>query len=147
MSLNKDLREKIGRSARKRALELYSFSSFDLSIRDFYDTLIPTANRKQYRIYQKELLGGIDTAGMAFIQSLQGFNNISNTTISSIISCMKSLSNDTNKETALNFFNEIPEYKYCSKGGLGHYLHCFPESSSLNYLVKNLALKLDSWNQ
>ena len=97
LALNKDLREKLGRSSRNRALELYSFSNFDLSLRNFYDSLIPKVNPRYYHIYKREILEEIDTAGRAFIQSLQGFNSISNSIVSSIVSCMTPLANDTSK--------------------------------------------------
>ena len=140
---NENLRKNFGISARNKIIELYEFGNFDRTLGNFYESLNWNLDRAEYKIYKECLIQGIDDGGKAFIQSLQSINGVCKNSVDSIISSMSSTVSKSDKITAIRFFNTYPEYKYNSKGGLGQYLYFFPDSISLNILVKNLSLEVD----
>ncbi len=141
LSSSEKLRNSLGAAARKKIAKLYNFEGFEAFLRNFYGSIYHNRERAKYKIYKEELLKEVDDGGKCFIQSLQGIKNVNANVIPSIISAMSPSICAKKKKIAISFFERYPEYKYKSKGGLGHYRYCFPESISFENLMKHLSTK------
>jgi len=135
LTTNEALRARLGSKARKYIINNYSYAAFESFARSFYSNIQPTISRSKFPVFMRKQIESLSIGAKCFVQSLEGIDDTCHHVIPSMIRVMSGTDGDHDGKVVSSFFNYYPEYRYKSKGGLLHYLHCFPGDYSLNLLA------------
>ena len=153
LSENQDLRHQIGDAAKKDIRQSYSSHEFKEKLSLIYSDVIKEAKnlsskkRNSYKAienwqnkYKELCLEGF----FCFIESLRSLDdsnkkivNVLNQILKKLIKSEYSISEEESL-TVCSFFNQHPGYSYDSKGGIGHYLYCFPKDRGLKLIYESV---------